>query len=638
MRPVALHIRVPLCVLGSVVGLLLLVGVAHATPTGGTPSITGTAQEGQTLTASAGTWTGTGTISYTYTWQSGGATAQTTGPTAATTDTYNIAATDVGKTIDVQVTATDSTPPSASATSTPTAVVTGNTVPPSITGVAQEGQILTTTQGTWTGGPTLSDQWESCTTTCTPISGATGSTYTVAAGDVAHTIEVVETATYPGPTTATATSLPTATVSAVTNTVLPSISGIAQQGQTLTEVHGTWSTPQTTFAYQWEACTALACSAIPGANGATYVVQAGDVGNAIAVIETVLGTGGPSATSAHSAVVTATSSTSLAILTPADPNTNQLVTLAATVISNSGRGDPSGFVTFFDSSQAISVCSKQPVKASGQSATVVCQTSFPASTAVLSATYQPAAGSLVAGSTSSTPTTLSVGKDATSTSLAVTKKVGVGGRAVYTATVVLPASNSGPVQPTGAIEFLDHGRPISACVGQPLSGLTATCALRYKTRGSHVISAAYNGDANFLGSTSPNGTVKIGPRSTRPTVLGFITSTVAWTFYYHPTYTQVVQLRAYGVISGIGVRLTCSGPGCPFTTVRTSNAARSGSSMNLTPFFRGHHLRPGAQITLRFTHRSWIGKYYLFTIRAGRAPAIDLNCLGVGATRPGVGC
>lgn len=84
------------------------------------PAITGTAQEGQTVTCSTGTWTGTPTISYTYQWKRNGSNIG-----SATSSTYVLVTADVSQSITCQVTATNGSG-SASATSntiTPTAAV-----------------------------------------------------------------------------------------------------------------------------------------------------------------------------------------------------------------------------------------------------------------------------------------------------------------------------------------------------------------------------------------------------------------------------------------------------------------------------------------------------------------------------------
>ncbi len=733
-----------LCLFASGAFLGLLPGMAQATPVNtGAPGITGTAQQGQLLTASQGTW-GTDTdpiatiTSYSYQWQSGGVNVGTNSPT------YTPALTDVGKTIDVVVTATDNSTTTTTTASSPpslaTATVAGiNTALPSIVGTAQQGGTLTVTNGVWTGTPTITNQWEGCSPTCAPILGATGASYLLGPGDVGHKIEVVETATYTGeaitPPTATsaqtavvttsvpptitgtalpgqtltltqgtwpnaplavsdqwescislascspvgpansstytvapsdvghaieivetatysagaaiATSLATATVTSLANTTSPSISGIAQQGQTLTAIHGIWNAASVSFSDQWEDCS-LTCTPIPNATGQTYAVQPGDVGQEIVVVENV-GNGSLGVPSSPTAVVTGTSGISLAVYAPGNPATNRTVTLVAAISSSSSNADPSGWVTFFDSSTAISGCTKQSVKPTGQIVTIVCQANFPAGTALISAAYAPDAGSLISGS-SSAFSTLGIGKDSTSTSLAVTKKVARGKPAMYTATVVLPASNSGPIEPTGSIEFLDAGKPIRTCLSQPLRQLTATCTLKYRSKGSHRISAVYGGDPNFTPSTSSTTSVQIGKGSSvSPVVLGFIRSTLGWSFHYHPAYTQVLALRAYGVPSGVTVLLTCTGGGCPFGEIRTSmvgiprcsrattGACAAGSSINLLPAFKNHRLRAGTKITLRFIEAGWIGKYYSFTVRGGRAPATDLKCVGT-AGHPGVGC
>lgn len=176
------------------------------------PAIAGTAQEGQVLTAGAGTWSGTAPITYAWQWRRGGVAIS-----GATGATYALVAVDVGATITVTVTATNAAG-SASATSAATGTVTAagsapaNTVLPAITGTAQEGQVLTASTGTWTGtpAPTYATQWRRGGVA---ISGATGATYTLVTADVGAAITVTVTATNASGS-ASATSTATGTVTA----------------------------------------------------------------------------------------------------------------------------------------------------------------------------------------------------------------------------------------------------------------------------------------------------------------------------------------------------------------------------------------------------------------------------------------
>jgi hypothetical protein len=87
------------------------------------PTIVGSTVVGQTLTANQGTWTGSG-ITYAYAWQRcDAAGASCTAIVAATQSTYTLVTADVGRTIRVAVTATNTTG-SNTVTSSQTAVVT----------------------------------------------------------------------------------------------------------------------------------------------------------------------------------------------------------------------------------------------------------------------------------------------------------------------------------------------------------------------------------------------------------------------------------------------------------------------------------------------------------------------------------
>ena len=626
------------------------------------PTIAGIAQQGQTLTASPGTWSNSPT-SYTYQWESCSGTTCTAVGTVNST-TYVVASTDVGKTIEVKVAAVNTGGTTAAVTSAATGVVVPPTptliAAPSITGTSVQGDVLTEHHGAWTNSPTsYTYQWLRCDSTganCTAIAGATAETYTLTAADVGGELIVGETASNGAISAAAYSALtsvvltPALVVPVPVNSAPPSVSGVIQEGQTLVESHGTWSDNPGTFSYQWERCGNAGCGTIPGANSQTYTLTGADVGQGIEVVETAANTGGAGAAvaSIRSAVVIASSSIAL-VVAPGTAVTNQTVTLAATVTSGSGNAGPAGSVIFSDGGIPIAGCSNRNVSSSAQSVATICQASFGAGTHQLAVSYQPGAGSLVGASTSALQA-LVVGKVSTSISLAVTKQVAVRKHATFVATVVPPAGNSGPTEPTGSIEFLDRGRPIAGCRNRSLKKAGATCMVKYATVGSHRISARYQGDANFSGSTSAVRSVLAGKNATGPVVLGFINSTLQWKFYYHPKYTQILFLQAFGVASASTLRLTCHGTSCPFTTLRSSVASpascsggahaicSAGSGVNLLPVFRNRHLRPGTQITLWITRPNWIGKYYSFTIRSGQPPLIDLSCVAVGRSQPGVGC
>jgi hypothetical protein len=171
---------------------------------------------------------------------------------------------------------------------------------PEISGIAQQGRVLAETHGEWSNSPTAYRyQWLSCDGRgrgCTPIAGASGQTYTPVPGDVGATIRVQETAS-----NASGTGGPVS--SAQTPVVLPplpssgsppTISGVAQQGQTLVEVHGSWSNSPTGYGYQWLRCKAggKGCAPIAAAKGQRYTPGAGDVAGAIRVQETATNAGG----------------------------------------------------------------------------------------------------------------------------------------------------------------------------------------------------------------------------------------------------------------------------------------------------------------------------------------------------------
>jgi hypothetical protein len=269
------------------------------------PSVSGTDQEGHTLTEVHGSWKNKPT-EFTYQWLQCDSLGMGCLPVSgATEQTYVPILADVGHTVRVVETAYNeggSTPATSASTEPIVVAPPGNTKAPGISGIAQQGKTLTDVAGAWTNEPTkLKYQWLRCNEAgaeCGAISGATESTYVPVAGDVNHTLRVEETAENaagpgsPAESTQTAVVVPPIPV----NTAPPTISGIAQQGKTLTEEHGAWEYSPTEFEYQWLQCNSLGkgCLPIAGATKLTYVPAPGDVGMTLRVQESAKNAGGTS--------------------------------------------------------------------------------------------------------------------------------------------------------------------------------------------------------------------------------------------------------------------------------------------------------------------------------------------------------
>lgn len=254
------------------------------------PVVTGTAQEYLTLSCTTGTWSSQSTITYSYQWR-----RDSSNIVGATSSTYVLTTSDYQKYIDCVVTATNSGGGTPAASNSVGPVVEGapiNTVAPAVSGTAMVGQVVSTTNGTWTSETTLSYAYLWIRNTGgagTPIVGATSSSYTVQVADIGYALHCQVSATNTTATTA-AQSNNTSTVvdSAPVNTVAPVASGYVYVNTTLSCTTGTWTSNTTlSYTYQWKRNG----SNISSATSSTYVVVAADEGQSITCSVTASNTG-----------------------------------------------------------------------------------------------------------------------------------------------------------------------------------------------------------------------------------------------------------------------------------------------------------------------------------------------------------
>ncbi len=269
------------------------------TPALGAPTITGTAQVDETLTAdTTGVEDADGLTNVSYSYQWIWSDGNTDTDIAEEKDsTYTLVSADEGKTIKVRVTFTDNADNEEALTSAPTAAVEAKpnspaTGAPTIDGTAQVRATLTVDTSAIADEDGLDDvsysyQWIA---NDADIEGATNSTYTLADSDEGKAIKVKVSFTDDANNQETLTSAATAAVAAKPNspaTGTPTIGGTPQVDQTLTaDTSGITDADGLTnvsYSYQWIRSDSGADADIGGQTASTYTLSDEDEDKAIKV-------------------------------------------------------------------------------------------------------------------------------------------------------------------------------------------------------------------------------------------------------------------------------------------------------------------------------------------------------------------
>jgi Ca2+-binding RTX toxin-like protein len=258
----------------------VLVSNVNDAPTGGV-SITGSAAQGQTLTATNTLADADGLGAVKYQWLRDGVAINNAGAA-----TYVLGQADVGHAVAVRASYTDKLGTAESVTSEATAAVLNINDAPTggitVGGAARQGQVLTAVTAKLAdadGLGTLSYQW---LRGGVAVDGATAGSYALTQADVGQAVAVRVSYTDALGAAETVTSAATAQVANVndapTNGV--ALGGTAAQGQTLTATH-TLADLDGLGAVSWQ--WLRAGQAIAGATGERYTLTQADVGKAITV-------------------------------------------------------------------------------------------------------------------------------------------------------------------------------------------------------------------------------------------------------------------------------------------------------------------------------------------------------------------
>ena len=276
--------------------------IANSAATGA-PTISGTVQVGETLTADTSGIAdadGLTNVTYSYQWIGSDGSADTD-ITGATGSSYTLVDADEGQAIKVEVTFADDAGNGESLTSGATATVAARpnspaTGAPTISGTAQVGETLTA----YTSGIADADgltnvsysyQWvRNDGSTDTDVQDATGSTHTLVDADEGQTIKVEVTFADDAGNGESLTSGATATVAARPNTPAtgaPTISGTTQVGEMLTAstsgIADADGLTNVAYSYQWVRNDGSSDTDIGNATGGTYALVDADEGQAIKV-------------------------------------------------------------------------------------------------------------------------------------------------------------------------------------------------------------------------------------------------------------------------------------------------------------------------------------------------------------------
>jgi len=245
-----------------------------------TPTISGTATVGNTLTGDVDPW-GPGDVRLSWQWLRDG-----TAIAKATERTYRLGGDDRAHAITVRVTGRATNFADASRESEPTRAVAAGTLDPTpvplYSGTAQVGHVLTALPREWGPGTVaLTYQWyRSGKDEDTKIEGATKARYRLVAADEGHRLRVRVSGTKAGYTTVRQYSGWTSVVEpGDLDGSVPTITGAAVQGRTLTAKPGEWGPDGVELSYRWYRSGLL----ITRAEGETYTLSGADVGHTITV-------------------------------------------------------------------------------------------------------------------------------------------------------------------------------------------------------------------------------------------------------------------------------------------------------------------------------------------------------------------
>jgi hypothetical protein len=278
--------------------------------------------------------------------------------------------------------------------------------------------------------------------------------------------------------------------------------------------------------------TSLGTSSLPSGGTAQFTVGGWSAGSHSI---TAVYSGDANFTASTSAPLVETvnqGSTTTAISSSANPSAfDQSVTLTATVQSPAGT-TAAGVVTFMDGSSSLGSATL-----SSNSAQLVVS-ALTVGTHTITASYAGSAN--ISGSTSAALSQV-VNGASTTTSVSSSTNPSTLSQAVTLSAAIQTAFGGSA---TGTITFLDGATPLGTVT---VSSNAAQLSLSGLSAGSHSITAKYNGDGNFSGSTSAALTQTVNQASTTTAV---VSNTNPSAFGQTVTFTASVQSSSSGTPTG----------------------------------------------------------------------------------------
>jgi hypothetical protein len=253
--------------------------------------------------------------------------------------------------------------------------------------------------------------------------------------------------------------------------------------------------------------------------------------------------------------------------------------LHADVAGASGQGLATGSVSYVDSTAGVSLGSAQ-LNLKGEAEVFLLPNSIvPANLTVGSHTLT-ASYSGDASFTASTPGSLAVIITKGNPNLVIDPVNNfVATQADRLDAIVNP---TGPILPTGNVQFLDGGVPLGAPVAISPGSAQAILLATFATEGQHPITASYSGDATYNATVSPALVVNVVPPFAIAGINGSSATVVAG---QTATYTLLVETANLPSTFNGTVTLACSGaPAGTTCSINPSSVALSptNTGMNVT--------------------------------------------------------